>query len=88
MSIRLSIGVGPLRASVPLTLRRRSRSRAAVLHRGAPSFHGIARFTDGSVYTCQHAHWTAEAAAACAARYKRDVAAGRPVPPRVRLRRT
>jgi len=87
MSIRLSIGVGPLRGSVPLTPRRR-RSRAAALHRRAPSFHGIARFTDGSVYTCQHVHQTAGAAAACAARYKRDVAAGRPVPPRARLRRT
>jgi hypothetical protein len=87
MGIRLSIGVGPLRASVPFTPRRR-RSQAAALPRRAPTFHGIARFTDGSVYTCQHAHGTAAAAAACAARYKRDVAAGRPVPPPVRLRRT
>jgi hypothetical protein len=87
MSIRLSIGLGPLRASVPFGPRRR-RSRSVALHRRAPSFHGIARFTDGSVYTCQHVHGTAAAAAACAARYMRDVAAGRPVPPPVRLRRT
>jgi hypothetical protein len=88
MGIRLSIGSGPLAAGLPLASRRRQRrSRAAVSGR-LPSFRGIARFTDGSVYTCQHAHGTPDAAAACAARYKRDLAAGRPLPPRAMLRRT
>jgi hypothetical protein len=89
MGIRLNIGAGPLRVARPLIprLRRRRRSRAAVRGR-TPSFRGIARFTDGSVFTCQHAHRTPDAAAACAARYKHDLAAGRPVPPRARLRGT
>lgn len=89
MGIRLSIGASPLRASLPLAPpRRRHRRRRAAATSRAPSFRGIARFTDGSVYTCDHAHRTPEAAAACAARYKRDLAAGRPVPPRIRLRGT
>jgi hypothetical protein len=85
MGLRLSFGLGPLRASVPLTGRRRRRRRSAARSH-APSFHGTANFADGSAYTCHHAHRTREAATECAAKYKRDLAAGKPVPPRTRPR--
>ncbi|HEY1641431.1 MAG TPA: hypothetical protein VGG35_12135 [Streptosporangiaceae bacterium] len=88
MGIRLSIGSGPLAAGLPLASRRRPRRPRPAAPARLPSFRGIARFTDGSVFTCQHAHGSPDAAAACAARYKRDLAAGRPVPPRAMLRRT
>jgi hypothetical protein len=90
MSIRLRLGLGPLRADDPATPDRNShrRSRSTPVGR-APVFHGTARFMDGSTYTCQHAHQTQQAAAECAAEYKRDLAAGLAVPApsrRVRVR--
>jgi hypothetical protein len=85
MSIRLRFGLGPLRASIPLTPHRSRHRRPRSAARGhAPAFHGTVRFPDGSTYTCQHAHRTQAAAAECAAKYKRDVTAGRPVPARSR----
>ena len=77
MGLRLSFGIGPLRASVPLTSRRRRRRRAAARQ----TFHAVVTFTDGSVYNCPHQHHTEQAAAECAQKYRRAVAAGRPVPP-------
>jgi hypothetical protein len=82
MSIRLRFGLGPLRAAIPLTPHRSRHRRPRSPAPGyAPVFHGTARFLDGSTYTCRHAHRTQQAAAECAAKYKLDVAAGRPVPP-------
>ena len=73
MSVRLSFGKGPLRVSVPLT-------SSAGRPRGK-TWHAIAKFPDGSEYKCKHGHRTQEAAIACAAKYKRDKAAGKPVAP-------
>ena len=73
MGLRLSFGVGPLRASVPLTSSKpRSRRK---------TYHGIAKFADGSEYRCHHQHQTEQAAIACAEKYRRDRAAGKLVPP-------
>jgi hypothetical protein len=74
VGLRLSFGVGPLRASVPLTSRKRRRSRRK-------TYHGTATFADGSKYTCHHNHRTEQAAVACAQKYRRDQAAGKAVPP-------
>jgi hypothetical protein len=73
LSLRLRFGVGPLRASIPLTSgRRRSRRK---------TYHAIAKFNDGSEYKCHHNHQTEQAAIACAQKYRRDRAAGKSVPP-------
>lgn len=82
MGLRLSFGIGPLRASVPLTSgrkrkrRHRSPSRnSKAVSRGAPvrapSFHGTVPMPDGSVYKCHHSHRTEQAALECAQKYIR-----------------
>jgi hypothetical protein len=79
MGIGLRFGVGPLRVYVPLSggrkRRRRSTSRSRTsAHHGAvpkPSFHGTVPLPDGSVYRCQHAHRTEQAAIECAQKYIR-----------------
>jgi phage shock protein A len=73
MGVRLSFGKGPLRVSVPLTSSG-GRSRGK-------TWHAIATFPDGSEYKCSHGHRTQEAAVTCAQKYRRDKAAGKPVPP-------
>lgn len=67
MGLRLSFGFGPLRASVPLTGRRRKRRPAR------KTFHAKVRLADGSTYKCHHAHRTQQAALECAAKYQRSV---------------
>lgn len=73
LGLRLSFGIGPLRASVPLiSSRRRSRRK---------TYHAIAAFADGSDYRCHHKYQTEQAAIACAQKYRRDRAAEKSVPP-------
>ena len=57
MGLRLSFGFGPLRASVPLTSRRRKRKR--YYYGKAPG------------WRCSHHHQTLEVAEACARRHVR-----------------
>ena len=83
MGLRLSFGIGPLRASVPLTSRKRRRRRAAPARQ---TLHAVVTFADGSVYNCHHQHRTEQAAVECAQKYRRAVAAGKPVPPPTRRR--
>jgi hypothetical protein len=61
MGLRLSFGIGPLRASVPLTGSRRRRSRAK-------TYHGTPQLAGGGKWKCHHEHRTPEAAQACADR--------------------
>lgn len=85
MGLRLSFGVGPLRASIPLTGRRRRRRRSTARARArTPTFHGTVRLPDGSAYTCHHAHRTEQAAIECAAKYKRTITPQAPTPTRPR----
>jgi hypothetical protein len=72
MGLRLSFGIGPLRASIPLTSRRKRRRRTTVRNR-KPTFHATVHLPDGSVYTCHHAHRTEQAAIECAAKYRRAI---------------
>jgi hypothetical protein len=67
MGLRLSFGVGPVRASVPLTSGRPRRARRQ-------SYHAIVTFPDGSQYNCHHNHQTEEAAITCAENYSRRAA--------------
>jgi len=77
MGLRLSLGIGPLRATLPVTTlkRRRGAGRSR-----ARTFHGTVRARDGSTYTCHHEHPTEQAAAECAAKYLRSVGPPAPVP--------
>lgn len=81
MGLRLSFGFGPLRVSLPLTRRRRSRRRTTISrYPTAKTFHGVAPLADGSVFRCHHEHRTEQAAVECAAKYKRDLARKGPTP--------
>jgi hypothetical protein len=80
MGLRLRFGIGPLRASVPLTGRRKRRRRSTASAR-VPTFHGITHLADGSVYTCHHAHRTEQAASECAEKYSRKVTSPTSSPP-------
>jgi hypothetical protein len=71
VGLRLRFGIGPLRASVPLTGGRK-RKRRKPAPTGKPTFHANVRLPDGSHYTCHHAHRTQQAAVACAERYQRS----------------
>ena len=57
----------------------RSSTRSSAAQRQA--FHAEVTQADGSMYACHHKHRTEGAAAECAQKYRRAVAAGRPVPP-------
>ena len=84
MGLRLRFGVGPLRASVPLTKRRRRRRKRRAKRRASSvpytssvryvpqRFRGVAPLPDGSVHTCHHQHITQQTAADCANRYLRN----------------
>jgi hypothetical protein len=66
MGLRLSFGFGPLRASVPLTGKKRKR-------RGK-TFHGIIRNAKGRVvWKCEHNHQTMTAAETCSARHAKSL---------------
>lgn len=80
MGLRLSFGIGPLRASVPLTGGHRRRRRRPVARRKSPAFHAEVRLPNGAVYKCHHSHRTPRAATECAAKYQRSVGT-RPAPP-------
>lgn len=68
MGLRLRFGVGPLRASIPLTgSRSRSRSRRK-------TYHGTLKLANGKTWKCQHSHQTEQAAIDCANKHKRTLA--------------
>ena len=67
MGLRLSFGIGPLRASIPLTSGRRRRRKKS------RSYHGSLSLPDGSSWDCHHQHRTAEAANECARKHARQV---------------
>jgi hypothetical protein len=75
MGLRLSFGVGPLRASIPLTSRRRRRSRSA--QRGSQGT-GVAYTPDGQHvrFVCGHSHRSQVAMLECLSKRQRQIERG------------
>jgi hypothetical protein len=77
MGLRLSFGVGPLRASVPLTSRRRRRRRGRSAPRGWQGT-GEALTPDGKTvaFQCGHHHRSQSAALECVATRRKQIGRG------------
>ena len=67
MGLRLSFGFGPLRASVPLTGKKRRKA--------ARTYQGTLKLANGKKWKCSHRHQTNEAAVACANRHAKQLRA-------------
>jgi hypothetical protein len=81
MGLRLSFGVGPLRASIPLTSRRRRRRRRRRASRPSqPTWQGTGQAVtpDGKrvLFQCGHKHRSPAAATECAGKRRRQIERG------------